>query len=93
MSPSLMFGLLLGSVYGLLCHAFVGRHWQQLLCYWGVGLFGFFAGYAAAVLGGIEVIRLGTVPLLEGTLGSAVALGGVYRLLRARGGSVVGKSR
>ena len=93
MSPSLVLGLVLGSIYGLLCHAFVGRHWQHLPYYWAAGLVGFFAGYAAAVLAGVEMIRLGTVPLLEGTLGAAVALWGAYRLLRTRGGSTVGRSR
>lgn len=74
MSPSILLGLLLGSIYGLLCHAFVGRRWRQLPVYWGAGIAGFFGGFAAAALIGIDPLRLGAVPLLGATLGSCVAL-------------------
>lgn len=78
MSPSVVLGLLLGSIYGLLCHAFVGRRWRQLPLYWATGLLGFFIGYAAAVLGDFALVRLGTVPLVEATLGSCLALALVW---------------
>lgn len=93
MSPSVMLGLVLGSLYGLLCHAFVGQRWRQLPVYWVTGLLGFFAGYALAVLGGIEIARLGTVPLLEATLGSCLALGLVAGIMRRRLRSSVGNPR
>ena len=82
MSPSVILSLLLGSIYGLLCHAFIGRHWRQLPLYWAAGLLGFFAGYAAAVAGGSELVQLGTVPLIEATAGSGLALVLVGRLAR-----------
>ena len=93
MSPSVVLSLLLGSLYGLLCHAFVGRHWRQLPVYWLVGVLGFFAGYAAAVLGGIEIARLGTVPLLEATLGSILALGLAARIARRGAGTAAREAR
>ena len=93
MSPSVVLSLLLGSLYGLLCHAFVGRHWRQLPVYWLVGVLGFFAGYAAAVLGGIEIARLGTVPLLEATLGSILALGLAARIARRGAGAAAREAR
>ena len=86
MSPSVVFSLLLGSIYGLLAHAFVGRRWRQLPLYWAAGVLGFFAGYALAVASGVETIRLGPVPLLEATLGAVVALVVVFLFARGRDG-------
>ena len=74
MPPSIALGCLLGSIYGLLGHAFVGQRWRQLPVYWLGGIAGFFAGYAAAALAGGGLIRLGSVPLLESSLGSCLAL-------------------
>lgn len=85
MAPPLVLSVLLGSLYGLLCHAFVGRRWRQLPLYWAVGLLGFLGGYLLAVLGGREVLQLGTVPILEATLGSWLALGLTAWLVRRRG--------
>src|SRR5437763_15260631 len=65
MSPSVVLSLLLGSLYGLLWHACLGRRWGQLPVYWLISILGFFAGYALAVISGIQVLRLGTIPLLE----------------------------
>ena len=74
MSPSVTLGFLLGSVYGLLAHLFVGRAWRELPVYWLTGVAGFFAGFVAAVLLGVGLVRLGTVPLVEATLGSLACL-------------------
>jgi H+/Cl- antiporter ClcA len=86
MSPSVTLGFLLGSVYGLLAHLFVGRAWRQLPVYWLTGVAGFFAGFIVAVLLGVELVRLGTVPLVETTLGSLACLSLVAWLAR-RGGT------
>ncbi len=87
MSPSVVLSLLLGSIYGLLAHAFVGRRWRQLPLYWATGVLGFFAGYALAVASGIETLRLGPVPLMEATLGAGVALAAVFLFARSRDGA------
>ena len=84
MSPSVTLGLLLGSIYGLLGHLFVGRAWRELPVYWLVAVAGFFAGFMGAVLLGVETVRLGTVPLVEATLGSLLALATAGWLLRRR---------
>jgi len=85
MSPSIVLGVLLGSVYGLLCHALVGRAWRHLPLYWLAGLAGFFAGFALSAAVGSNPIRLGTVPLVETTVASIVALVAVAWVLRRRG--------
>lgn len=84
MPPSLVLGCLLGSIYGLLGHAFVGRRWRQLPGYWLGGLLGFFAGYLVAAWGGGGVVRLGSVPLLEASLGSGLVLVLLWLLIGRR---------
>ncbi|MGN6565546.1 MAG: hypothetical protein ACTHMU_23055 [Thermomicrobiales bacterium] len=84
MSPSIGLSLLLGSIYGLLCHAVVGQRWRQLPLYWAAGVVGFFAGYVGGVVGGLEFARLGVIPLLAATLGAVIALTAVYWLLSRR---------
>lgn len=84
MSPSVLVSLLLGSLYGLLWHAVAGRRWVQLPVYWFVGVLGFFVGYAAAITLGVELLRLGTVPLVEATLGSGIALAITWWLIGRR---------
>ena len=84
MSPSVALGLLLGSIYGLLAHLFVGRTWRQLPVYWFAAVLGFFGGFAGAVLTGVEIVRLGTVPLVEATLGSLLGVVVVGWLARPR---------
>lgn len=74
MPPSVVLGCLLGSIYGFLGHAFVGQRWRQLPVYWLGGILGFFAGYSLAALGGGGVMLLGSVPLLESSLGSGLTL-------------------
>ena len=85
MSPSIVLGVLLGSVYGLLCHGLVGRAWRQLPLYWFAGLAGFFAGFALSAALGSNPIRLGTVPLVETTVASIATLAMLSWALRRRG--------
>ena len=85
MSPSIVLGVLLGSIYGLLCHALVGRAWRQLPLYWLAGLVGFFAGFALSAAVGSNPIRLGTVPLVETTMTSIAGLAMLSWVLRRRG--------
>lgn len=78
MSPSIVMGLLLGSIYGLLWHACLGRRWLWLPLYWLSGLLGFLGGCILAVLGNIQFLRLGTLPLVEGTVGAFLALAATW---------------
>ncbi len=84
MSPSIVLGLLLGSLYGLLWHAVVGRRPVGLLAHWLVGVGGFFAGYALAALSGWHLLKLGAIPLVEATVGSVLALVALWWLDRRR---------
>ena len=86
MSPSVVLSLLLGSLYGLLWHACLGRRWGQLPLYWAGGVLGFFAGYALAVAAGGGLLRLGVIPLIEGTLGAVLALAALWWLTGRRAG-------
>ena len=88
MPPSIVLGCLLGSIYGLLGHAFVGRHWWQLPGYWLGGIAGFFVGYAVAALGGGGLLRLGSVPLLEASLGSGLVVALLWLLIGRRPAAV-----
>lgn len=80
MSPSIVLGLMLGSVYGLLWHACLGRRWLWLPLYWIIGLLGFCGGCILAVLGNSPFLRLGTLPLAEGTVGALLALAATWWL-------------
>ena len=88
MPPSIVLGFVLGSIYGLLGHAFVGRRWRQLPVYWLGGVLGFFAGYLAAALAGGGLVRLGSVPLIEGTIGAGLVVA-ILRLLIGRPAAAV----
>lgn len=81
MPPSIVLGCLLGSIYGLLGHAFVGRRWRQLPAYWLGGVLGFFAGYLVAALAGGGLVRLGSVPLIETTIGAVAILALLWFLI------------
>ena len=74
MSPSIVLGLLLGSLYGLLWHACLGRRPLWLPLYWAIGILGFFGGYALAALAGMRLLALGAIPLVEATVGALLAL-------------------
>lgn len=74
MSPSIVLSLLLGSLYGLLWHACLGRRPLWLPLYWLVGVGGFFGGSALAALAGVRLIDLGAIPLIEATVGAFLAL-------------------
>lgn len=84
MSPSIVLGVLLGSLYGLLWHACLGRGWRWLPLYWLVGLLGFFGGCVVATLGGFTALRLGSLPILEGIVGSLLALAATWWLAGRR---------
>lgn len=75
MPPSLILSLLLGSIYGLLFHSMFGRKLWQLPCFWLSAVLGFYVGEILAILAGVELLRLGNIPILPATVG---ALGGLF---------------
>jgi hypothetical protein len=86
MSPSIVLGLLLGSLYGLLWHACLGRRALWLPINWALGIGGFFGGYAFAAATGMTLLSLGAVPLPEATVGAFLALALLWLLIGRRVG-------
>jgi NO-binding membrane sensor protein with MHYT domain len=73
-SPPLLLGLTIATLYGCGCHALFGRRLWQWPLFWASALVGFFAGFAAGVGLGMEWVRLGSIPLLVSTIGALVGL-------------------
>ena len=84
MSPSILLVVLLGSLCGLLWHACLGRGWRWLPLYWSAGLLGFFGGCVLAIVGDRSVLRLGSLPVSEGIVGSFLALAATWWLTGRR---------
>ncbi len=74
MSPTIVLSLAIATCYGCGCHALFGRRIWQWPLFWLVAIVGFFAGYAGGVAVGLELVRIGSIPLLAATLGSFSAL-------------------
>ncbi len=89
MSPSVVLGLLLGSLYGLLWHACFGHRLLWLPINWALGVGGFFGGYAFAAVTGLRLLSLGAIPLLEATVGAFLALALVWLLIGRRMGRIM----
>jgi hypothetical protein len=74
LSPALALSALIASGYSFLFHFLWGRTFGQLARYWVVGLIGFGLGQLAATLTGWNLLVIGDVHLIEGTLGCWLAL-------------------
>lgn len=72
--PSLVFSLLLSSLYGAVFHFVWGKRWRDLVVYWVVGVLGFAIGQALFVLLGFSVYMVGEVRVVEATVTSWVCL-------------------
>ena len=73
-SPSLVLGFTLSTLYGLVFFLVVGHGWSRFFFYWTVGVVGFFAGQTIAHLVGLAIFNLGDLNLFEGTVVSWVGL-------------------
>ena len=74
LSPSLVFSLLLASLYGSVFHFIWGKRWRDLGLYWAAAVFGFAVGQAVFQFLGFSVYMIGEVRLLESTVVSWVCL-------------------
>ena len=74
MSPSIILSLAIATVYGCGFHAVFGRRLWQWPVFWLAAIVGFFLGYVLGVATGLELGRVGSVPLVAATLGAAVLL-------------------
>ena len=68
MSPSLVFSLLLASLYGAVFHFVWGKRWRDLAIYWVVALVGFGLGQAVSEFLGFSVYMIGLVRVVEGSV-------------------------
>ena len=73
-SPSMVLGFTLSTLYGLGFFLVVGHGWLNFLFYWAVGVIGFFLGQWIASLVGLSIFSLGDLNLVEGTAVSWIAL-------------------
>ena len=74
LSPSLVFSVLLASLYGAIFHFIWGKRWKDLALYWGVAVVGFGMGQALFGLLGFSVFMIGEVQVVESTIVSWVCL-------------------
>jgi hypothetical protein len=68
LSPSLVFSLLLASLYGAVFHLIWGKRWRDLGIYWAAAVIGFGAGQAVFAALGFSVYLIGQVRAVESTI-------------------------
>lgn len=68
LSPSLVFSLLLSSLYGAVFHFLCGKRWRDLGIYWAAAVVGFGLGQAIFGLLGFSVYMIGQVRVIESTI-------------------------
>lgn len=74
MTPSLVFGFVLATLYGLAFYLVFGHGWLRLVFYWLVSVVGFFLGHWAAGLLGLAIFNVGELRVIEGTVVSWLSL-------------------
>ena len=74
MSPAIVFGFVLATLYGLVFYVIFGYGWLRLTFYWLVSLVGFFLGQWIAGLLGLAIFNIGELRVIEGTLASWLSL-------------------
>ena len=68
LSPSLVFSVLLASLYGAIFHFIWGKRWRDLALYWAAALIGFGIGQAIFGLLNFSVYMIGEVRIVESTI-------------------------
>jgi hypothetical protein len=81
-SPALVFGFVISSLYGVAFYLLFGRGWVRLWTYWVIGIAGFAVGQWVGGLIGLSALNIGAVNLLEATAISWISLFGVRALRR-----------
>ena len=74
MNPSLVFGFVLATLYGLVFYVIFGRGWLRLIFYWLASVGGFFLGQWIAGLLGLAIFNIGELRVVEGTIVSWLGL-------------------
>jgi hypothetical protein len=73
-SPGVLVIILVGSICAVLFYLWRGKKLSELLLYIPASIIGFLIGHLVGTQAGIALLVLGDIHLLEGILGSAVAL-------------------
>ena len=74
LAPSLVFSLLLSSLYGAIFHFIWGKRWRDLALYWIAAIVGFAVGQAVFEFLGFSFYMIGQVRVVEATVLSWVCL-------------------
>jgi hypothetical protein len=74
MSPTIVLGFVLATLYGLVFYVLFDRGWLKLVFYWIVGVVGFFLGQWLADLVGLHMFTIGETNIIEGTVTSLLSL-------------------
>ncbi len=81
-SPALVFGFIISSLYGVAFYLLFGHGWLRLLAYWVIGIAGFVVGQWVGSLIGLSALNVGAVNLIEATVISWISLFGARALRR-----------
>jgi len=73
-SPTVVVFLGLGTAYALLFHVWRGKHLGHLPLFWLVSVLGFGLGYLVAGLWSSHPVVLGSIPVVEASMGSLLLL-------------------
>jgi len=84
--PTLVFSLLLASIYAAAYHLWKGRRLRDLPLYWLAAVLGFAAGHLAGVMLSLVPWTIGQIHILEATAGAFLFLT-VIHLLRGEEGT------
>lgn len=68
LSPPLVLSMLIASIYAFLFHLVWGRSVRELVFYWLVGVVGFGLGQIVSRFWPVDILRIGQVHLLEGSI-------------------------
>jgi uncharacterized membrane protein YeaQ/YmgE (transglycosylase-associated protein family) len=74
MAPYLILAVLLGGLYGVLFHLWQGKTLRDLIIYSLVGIIGFFLGQVVGTLLGFNFFLIGSLHMIEATIGSWLCL-------------------
>ncbi len=81
-SPALVFGFVISSLYGVAFYLLFGHGWVRLWAYWLKGIVGFAVGHWMGGVIGLSALTVGAVNLLEATVMSWISLFGARALRR-----------
>ncbi len=74
LSPTVVIFLCLGTAYALLFHVWKGKHLGHLPLFWLVSILGFGLGYLVSGLWPAHPVVLGSIPVVEASVGSLLML-------------------